>query len=176
MLNGEAVSYLVILVVLALLLNGGPIACLAILGTLALVFIVDIRRRKRFDKRLQAARLKYEEMLERLRLDPTNLDLEQQALELGRQYSMLTRKWVNAPVYDGVDLMNDICEATMAAASPALPPDAEQGDQSVEARLIKLHELMTKGLITQRQYVKQRRQILDETIPRWGTLNRRNSR
>ena len=64
-----------------------------------------------------AAKKSYEESLSELTLAPTNPELKQRTLALGRTYSNLTRDQKGQTIFDEVALMNDINAACAAATS-----------------------------------------------------------
>lgn len=93
--------------------------------------------------------------LQRLKEDPTNPDLRQDVLHLGRTYSNLTRDRSGVTVYDEVALKNDIdaaCAGTVTVQK-----------QSIDERLGRLKALFADGHIDEREYLRRRRSIIDET-------------
>ncbi len=60
------------------------------------------------EKNLQDARIRYEKALSNLKANPSNADLREETLELGRRFSFLTRQGQGLTVFDEVALMNDI--------------------------------------------------------------------
>jgi len=102
-----------------------------------------------------AARRDYEEALRQLVRDPASAQLRTRALTLGRTYSNYTRNQSGITVFDEVALMNDINAAAAAASAP--PP------ASIEDRLTRLHDLRTRGLISEGEYDERRREILRDT-------------
>lgn len=109
----------------------------------------------------EAARLAYVESLSKLKEAPTNADLKQRTLQLGREYSNLTRDKKGNTLFDEVALMNDI-NAACAAASVVATANArtESSVATVEERLQTLVNLKTKGLIDIAEYEKRRSEIL----------------
>jgi hypothetical protein len=99
----------------------------------------------------------YQDALQALKANPTNADLRQRALSVGRAYSFLTRQ-SNITVYDEMAVMNDIAAATAGAGAPASAPDRE----TIEARLARLNDLHTKGLVNDQEWNERRQKILDE--------------
>jgi beta-lactamase regulating signal transducer with metallopeptidase domain len=104
---------------------------------------------------LTKARQDYETSLGKLKTDPSNADLKQQTLALGRAYSAMSREQKAATIYDEMALMNDINAAT--AAANIAPARA-----SVEDRLRQLDDLRARGLVTEVEYADRRRAILSE--------------
>ena len=104
------------------------------------------------------AKVKYEESLAQLKLRPTDPNLKQETLALGREYSNLTRDRKGVTVYDEVALANDI-GAACAAATAAVQP-VSSFSVSAEARLAELMNLEAKGLVTKEEYQEQRQRIL----------------
>jgi Tfp pilus assembly protein PilV len=114
-------------------------------------------------KQLEEARQAYQQSLGALKQRPTNPDLKQRTLALGRAYSNLTREQQGkggVTLYDEVALSNDISAACAAAATHVSAATAPR--QSPEARLEKLSELRTRGLVTDDEYASERRRILSE--------------
>lgn len=113
-------------------------------------------------KALEAAKQSYLQSLAELKKAPTNADLKQRTLALGRAYSHLTREKKGSTVFDEVALMNDINAACAAAASwrPETPTVSASSGESIEARLRTLTALREKGLIEATEYEKRRAEIL----------------
>jgi hypothetical protein len=99
----------------------------------------------------------YRDALAALKADPTNADLKQRALSVGRAYSALTRQ-NNVTIYDEMAVMNDIAAATAGAGAAAAVPNRE----TIEARLTRLNDLHSKGLVTDQEWNERRLKILDE--------------
>lgn len=97
----------------------------------------------------------YQDSLSALKADPTNADLRQRALSIGRAYSALTRQ-SNVTIYDEMAVMNDISAAS--AGSGAAAPNRE----TIEARLLRLDDLHAKGLVNDQERNERRQKILDE--------------
>jgi hypothetical protein len=109
----------------------------------------------------EAARLAYLASLSELKNTPTNANLKQDTLALGRRYSSLTRDKKGNTVFDEVALMNDINAACAAAAMhTASAPEPSSAAASIENRLRTLVELKAKGIIDQTEYDKRRGEIL----------------
>lgn len=96
----------------------------------------------------------YQASLAQLKSEPNNAELRQQALQLGRAYSNLTRNKEGVTLFDEVALKNDIDAACAGAVSV-------QG-RSVEERLAKLQQLLSSGHINKEEYARRRQSILDE--------------
>jgi hypothetical protein len=109
-------------------------------------------------RRLEQARLAYQQSLNKLKVDPTNADLKQRTLALGRAYSTLTRDSRNVTLFDEVALSNDINEACAAATRNIAAPVSH----NVENRLARLAELQSRGLISAGEFQEQRSRILQE--------------
>ncbi len=106
----------------------------------------------------EKARQTYLESLSKLKKSPTNADLKQHTLALGRYYSNLTRDNKGNTLFDEVALMNDINAACAAAnVTPTLNPTSLN---SVESRLRTLDDLKDKGLINTAEYDKRRSEIM----------------
>ena len=112
-----------------------------------------------------AAKKSYEESLSELTLAPTNPELKQRTLALGRTYSNLTRDQKGQTIFDEVALMNDINAACAAATSPSsrgAHVELQSGQPSTEARLRNLADLRDKALIDLAEYEKRRNEILSQ--------------
>ena len=114
--------------------------------------IVARDEKKKERLRLERARQNYQNGLEQLKSAPTNPDLKQTVLELGRHYSALSREAKGQTIFDEVALMNDLNAATAGAVTK----------KSIEERLVNLSELKSKGVIDEKEYDAKRKQILDE--------------
>ena len=108
---------------------------------------------------IKNARAAYLHSLEQLKHDPTNADLKQDTLALGRAYSNRTRNRQGVTVFDEVALSNVI---NAACAGPPSQRVQRVGGTSVEDRLLKLNDLKSKGLITDEEYQPRRRAILSD--------------
>lgn len=105
----------------------------------------------------------YNKLLSELKHQPTNANLKERTLSLGRKYSLLTRQFHGTDgitIYDEVALMNDINAACAGAVNNA--PIETVNNQFPELRLAKLSELKDKNLISQEEYETRRQKILDE--------------
>jgi hypothetical protein len=118
----------------------------------------------------QEAKKSYEASLTGLKSDPTNAELRQTTLEVGRKYSNLTRNGKGVALFDEVALMNDlnaVAGGTMAIAQPPGPvtPRAATTPSdggSVEARLERLSRLKERGLIDDAEFQEKRASILGD--------------
>ena len=139
--------------------------CLTLLalavGCYLLYQIALLRQERKAQRQKWEAQQKYQEALGLLKFDPTNPNLRQKTLELGRYYSNLTRDGQGVTVYDEVSLMNDINAATAGALSSLRSNQDHTSQQSPEERLEKLRELKSLGLINEEEYTAKRKQILD---------------
>lgn len=109
----------------------------------------------------EAARQRYLASLAALKKAPTNADIKQATLALGRAYSALTRDKKGQTLFDEVALMNDINAACAAAtATRSLESVATPSGASVEERLALLSNLKAKGVIDSVEYDKRRSEIL----------------
>lgn len=132
------------------------------------IFIVSYqskqnRKRNRL-KILCDAEKTYQKGLSELKIMPTNADLKELVLNLGREYSRLTRNFQGIEgitVVDEVAIMNDI-NAACAAATPFTTESETKNKQSIENRLEKLSELKQKNLINEQEYSEKKQKILDE--------------
>lgn len=131
------------------------------IGVLVLVVSVALRYFKQSD--LDYARAVYQKSLSELKCMPTNADLRQKTLALGRVYSHLTRDKKGLTTFDEVALSNDISAACAAAGIISVQEPivtAELPTSSIEARLRTLVELKNKKLIDSAEYDKRRVEIL----------------
>ena len=116
-------------------------------------------------RKLAAALAAYQSSLGQLKHDPTNADLKQRTLALGREYSNLTRDSRGVSLFDEVALSNDINAACAGAtrnqhqASGASP---SPNPVSLENRLSRLAELQSRGLLSAQEFQEQRTRILHE--------------
>lgn len=109
---------------------------------------------------LEAAKTSYLQSLSELKSSPTNADLKQRTLALGRAYSNLTRDKKGNTVFDEVALMNDINAACAAAHVATNASFATPSATSAEERLRTLADLKAKGLIDDAEFGKRRSEIL----------------
>jgi hypothetical protein len=161
--------------IILLFQDGNPapvIICCGIPIVLIIVFIVvgvqgakaqEALRLKR-QQELQNAKENYYQSLKILKSNPTNADLKQKTLMLGRRYSELTRQAQSGnksiTIYDEMALMNDINAACAAAMNFSIHQNTRT--ESVEERLAKLNSLKEKGLIDEQEFQTQRQNILKE--------------
>lgn len=110
------------------------------------------------DRAIQKARLAYLKSLAALKSRPTDADLKQHTLALGRAYSNLTRDKKGNTLFDEVALMNDINAACAAATGHG--SGASTGISTVEERLRVLNDLRAKGLIDDAEFAQRRSEIL----------------
>jgi len=136
--------------------------CFVIIALLVCMLAYRVAEQSRRDKELQQAYQAYQDSLKTLKANPTNADLKQSTLMLGRQYSNLTRENKGTTVYDEMALMNDINAATAAAMVATQPAISQGSKQSVEDRLQSLKGLRDKGLIDDQEYNTRRMKILEE--------------
>lgn len=114
-------------------------------------------------KAKEAARQAYLQSLAKLKENPTNPNLKQNTLSLGRRYSAMTRDNKGNTLFDEVALMNDINAACAAAAAPPSTNASRASEsQSVESRLRTLEDLKSKGLIDEAEAAKRRDQIIGD--------------
>jgi Short C-terminal domain len=122
--------------------------------------VVGVINANKLKKEKEAARLRYLESLNQLKKSPTNADLKQQTLALGRAYSSLTRDKKGNTLFDEVALMNDI-NAACAAASLTQSHKNHVPDTNVEERLKKLKTLHSEGLISDEDFAQRKQEILN---------------
>lgn len=109
---------------------------------------------------LKAANQAYQGSLTKLRSNPTDPELRQQTLNLGRHYSNLARNQKGVTVFDEVALMNDINAACAAATSQPVAVETPSTVASIEDRLAKAEKLRDAGAINADEYAAKRAQIL----------------
>ncbi len=136
-------------------------------GVIAIIIIAVVRNEnavKQRAKALEEARVAYQTSLAQLKQNPTNADLRQRTLALGRKYSNLTRDKKGVTIFDEIALMNDINAACAGATTVSSPPRTTTAPprQTIEERLAKLAELKAKGLIDDAEYNARRQKIIDE--------------
>lgn len=136
------------------------VGCVLFLVLMVLVVIGVSNAAKAAQQAKEKARGAYQESLAKLKLDPSNPNLRQETLRLGREYSNLTRDQKGVTVFDEVALSNDINAACAGAAVPRQPIAPAAG--SVEERLQKLSSLKAQGLVSEAEYEESRRRILSE--------------
>ncbi|MDY7092707.1 MAG: hypothetical protein SX243_07015 [Acidobacteriota bacterium] len=117
----------------------------------------------------ETAETAYKQSLTELKLDPTNAELREKTLDLGRKYSNLTRDGKGIAIFDEIALMNDLNAAAggsmaLADGPPTQPPLRDQAPPRAnpEARLKQLTSLKEKGLIEEEEFEERRAKILDE--------------
>lgn len=112
------------------------------------------------DNATKAALGAYRQSLAALKARPTDADLKQRTLALGREYSNLTRDNKGNTVFDEMALMNDINAACAAATGQTSGTPATAGGASPEDRLRTLSDLKAKGLIDDTEFAQRRSEIL----------------
>lgn len=112
-------------------------------------------------KALEAARSAYLQSLSELKQSPTNADLKERTLALGRAYSNKTRDQKGNTLFDEVALMNDINAACAAAGVHPAVLAQSAATSLAETRLRTLADLKGKGLISADEYEKRRSEILE---------------
>jgi hypothetical protein len=144
--------------------SSDPGAAVCAVGFILLLVLIAVAVSKESNRRAQAlanAKDAYQNSLNRLKENPTNADLRQATLQLGRSYSNLTRNKKGVTIFDEVALMNDI-NAACAGATNIFENKLAKPDQTIELRLAKLAGLKAKGLIDDDEYAARRERILDE--------------
>jgi len=136
------------------------VGCALFLILMILVGIAAANAAKAAQRAKDKARGAYQESLAQLKLDPSNPNLRQETLRLGREYSNLTRDQKGVTVFDEVALSNDINAACAGAA--VLRPASAPVAGSVKERLQKLMSLKEQGLVSDAEYEESRRRILAE--------------
>ena len=104
----------------------------------------------------------YFNSLKNLKFTPTNADLKEKTLALGRAYSILSRSGAGVTTVDEISLMNDINAACAAATiNPPLETTPLSTGASIETRLRTLTDLRDKELVDATEYEKRRCEILN---------------
>jgi len=109
------------------------------------------------------ARHAYEDSLSALKLAPSDPDLKQQTLQLGRGYSQLTRDGKGIAIFDEVALMNDlsaVCAGAAAASSPSPTSSAPAREATIHTKLTELRQLHNAGLVSDHEYTTLRSELL----------------
>jgi hypothetical protein len=132
------------------------------LGVVVIIIIALVISSNQKNAALAQARTAYQVSLSRLKSDPTNPDLRQNTLALGRIYSNLTRKKRGVTLFDEVALMNDINAACAGATHGSQNHAQTSAAASIEERLSRLTDLRSKDLIDEEEYRLRRQQILDQ--------------
>jgi hypothetical protein len=146
-------------------MNNTLLLCLVVIVIGTIIFIVNAQAQA---KKREEARLAYQASLDKLKAAPTNADLKQNTLALGRIYSNLTRNKSGVTLFDEVALLNDINAATAGATAPGViaaapaPVPISAAAPTAETRLSNLSDLKAKGLIDETEYAAKRQKILDE--------------
>jgi hypothetical protein len=113
----------------------------------------------------EAAKVAYQRSLGDLKSDPTNTQLREQTLRLGRHYSNLGRNSQGETVFDEMAIMNDIGAAVGSAATLIQPPQSAatsppSDHAAVEERLRRIKALREKNIISETEYEAQRAAII----------------
>jgi hypothetical protein len=142
--------------------DSGNISCGVILVCSVLGLVAYFLQQNQVAKQLRNANDNYRGALNLLKQRPTDPELRQRALALGREYSNLTRNKKGVTIYDEVALSNDINAACAAAVQVRPTAHLAAPVQSVERRLMKLKALLESNVITEEEYRERRGRILDD--------------
>ncbi len=112
--------------------------------TFILVVVIAIFAGVAAGDKLRAARTAYQNSLLALKGDPTNPDLRQQTLHLGRAYSQLTRNNKRVALFDEMALANDI-NAAAGGSTALVSPKATTATTPAIDRLQELTRLKERG-------------------------------
>ena len=121
---------------------------------------IDAAKRAEKLNAIEEAGASYQKTLEKLKANPTNANLRQEALNLGRYYFNLCRSLDGdggVTIYDETALMNDLNAVSTGSYAPSNSSDSSDSEE----RLTKLADLWNKGLITENEYYEKRKKILD---------------
>jgi hypothetical protein len=103
----------------------------------------------------------YNFSLDRVVEQPDNTDLQEKAVELGRQYAKRLRSVGLSWVFNERALMNEI-RAALTEGESKLPGDTASARTSVKQRLAKLEGLRKKGVVTDAEYQRRRQEVLKD--------------
>ena len=131
-------------------------------GVIIIILVVAVVVNNQKVSEIRRAKAIYLDSLAQLKTHPTNANLRQNTLALGRVYSNLTRKKKGVTLFDEVALMNDINAACAGATTVHQTNTVRSTAPSIEERLERLLELRDKGLIDEQEYSSRRQRIIDE--------------
>lgn len=131
---------------------GMPVAIIALIITASI-------RADSNDKAAKKARFTYCKSLEDLKANPSDADLREKTLGLGRIYYSLLGGNNIVTVFDELAIKNDIDAA--CAGSVQVQNQPASPDTSIEQRLAKLKMLFDAGHINEEEYRNRRRKIID---------------
>ena len=143
------------------------IVVIAVAVGIAVYYFFKLEREKerKADEFYRKIEADYYNSLNALKLNPSNPELKQKTLAIGRAYSALTRKRhgqdKTVTIFDEIALMNDI-NAACAAATSVQSNIKTEAKQTIEQRLAKLSELKEKKLINDQEFETRRQKVLDE--------------
>jgi hypothetical protein len=135
---------------------------ISLLVAIPLIIIHQISKRK--NDALIPQREAYQEALARLREDPTNPTLHEQALDLGRIYASSSRGNKSVTLFDETALANDIRAVTANATqtAPVISQSATTATTtSLESRINALKKMKENGLLSDEEFEQKRQEILD---------------
>jgi hypothetical protein len=139
--------------------GGGGLFCIVILVAIVGIWLFVQYQR---NQAIAAARAAYEAGLNELKKHPTNADLKQRALALGRSYSNLTRNKKGVAMFDEIAVMNDINAATAGATAQQPQPGPTPTRGTVQERLTQLDQLRTQGVINEQEWQTRKAAILED--------------
>lgn len=142
-----------------------PAGCFAVLGCFVLPAAAVVAfvwwglwARGKVKREAKVAYAAYQESLGKLRSDPTNALLREEALQRGRAYMYLARMKRGVFPVDEIEIGNDI----NAACAGAARAEASGRGASIEERLRRLDALKAQGQISDDEYNATRSRILAE--------------
>lgn len=109
----------------------------------------------------------YANSLQALKSNPTSPDAHQRTLSLGREYASVAREGGRVTIFDETALANDI-RATTANASQSQKvfesplPNLSTPATSLKERISALTLMKESGLLSDEEYDRKRREILDQ--------------
>jgi Short C-terminal domain len=137
--------------------NSGAITITLVLLAFVAVTLAAIMWHLKTKRRKNQAWSDYSDSLESLKLNPSNAQLNQKALALGRDFRDAVESQFGNKTYPETYIMNDINAACAGISNPQ-----STNQESIETRLAKLNSLKEKGLINDQEFHEKRQQILTE--------------
>ena len=130
------------------------------------------KEREQWIENVNEAERSYKTHLAMLEQDPSNPQTKKETLELGREYSEISRKhaaWLeqrgsevgaSISIFDEMTLSNDLAAACAGASTSVDKTTTET--RSVKQRIAELDELLESGIISRSEYDEKRKKVLDD--------------
>jgi hypothetical protein len=128
--------------------------CFIVLAGIALVVYLIWRNNRTKLENMDRAKQAYYDSLEQLKQDPTNPNLRQQTLQLGREYADREQDSTGETVFDEAHLKNDL-DAVCAGAGGVGVVRA-----SASAEIRKLTELLEEHILTPEEWQSAKAQLV----------------